>query len=53
MAIKLKKMYSANIDKANGMIIMIEKSIQNLEGAQINKNVYDVLKEGDTVLREL
>ena len=53
MSLKLKKMYKANVDKAMGMVSMIERSMQDLEGAQINSDVYNVLKDGDAMIKEL
>ena len=53
IALKLKKMYNGNIDKANGMIAMIEKTISNLEAAIIDNEVINVLKDGDKVIKEL
>ena len=53
MALKLKKMYEANVEKANGMINILTKSMQDLDGAQINSDVYNVLKEGDNMIKEM
>lgn len=53
MALKLKKIYNAEIDKAQGMVNMLERSIMDLDSTQINSQVYEVLKDGNKMIKEL
>ena len=53
MALKLKKMFDKEIEKANGMQFTLEKAVNDIEEAKLNVNVYEVLKEGDAVLQNI
>ena len=52
-AMKLKKMYEATKDKVCGMVHMLETTIISLEQAQMDVDVYQALKQGDEVLKQV
>ena len=47
------KMYQEQIKVAEGQLEMIETQITQIETAQSQKDVFDVLKEGNNVLKKL
>ena len=52
-AMKIKKMHEQTRNKAIGMIQMLEQTISNLDGAIMDSEVYQALKNGDNVIKEL
>ena len=53
MALKMKKMHDVEIEKAMNIQFTLESTIQKIEESEVNVNVYEVLKEGDRVLKDL
>lgn len=52
-AMKLKKMYEKTKDKIMGMSTMLDTSIMNVEQAKMDVDVYQALKQGDEVLKDV
>ncbi len=53
MLMKKKKMYEAEISKLDGMRLMMEQQKLNMESQMNNKNVFDVMAEGNRAVEEL
>ncbi len=52
-AVKLKKMYEKTKEKMQGAAVTLDKSISGIEQARMDVDVYQALKEGDAVLKEV
>lgn len=53
MLMKKKKMFEAEISKLDGMRLMMEQQKLNMESQMNNKNVFDVMAEGNRAVEEL
>jgi len=53
LALKLKKMYTKQIENANNMIAMLEKTKVDLESSALTEQVYNTLKDGTITMKEL
>ena len=53
LALRLKKMKQAELEKTDGALFMLQEVVQNIETAQMNVNVYEAMKQGDKVLSQL
>ena len=53
MNLKLSKMYTEQINSANGQLEMIENQIMQIETAQSQKDAMTVLKQGNEILKKL
>ena len=53
MLMKKKKMYEGEILKLDGMRLMMEQQKLNMESQMNNKNVFDVMAEGNKAVEEL
>lgn len=52
-ALKMKKLIEGKNDKLDGVLITLEQTLQNLQEAIMNKQVHDVLKQGNAAIKEL
>ena len=52
-ALKLKKMFESTLDKSLGVVQMIERTIIVLEETAFDAGIYEILKDGDKVIKEL
>eukprot|EP00826_Nyctotherus_ovalis_P050456 TRINITY_DN6181_c0_g1_i5.p1 TRINITY_DN6181_c0_g1~~TRINITY_DN6181_c0_g1_i5.p1 ORF type:complete len:247 (-),score=93.73 TRINITY_DN6181_c0_g1_i5:148-789(-) len=52
-ALKMKKLIEGRNDKLDGVLLTLEQTLQNLQEAIINKQVHDVLKQGNAAIKEL
>ena len=52
-ALKMKKLTEAGIDKVDGVIILLEQTLQQLKEAKMTSDVYSVLKKGNEAIKEL
>mmetsp|Transcript_8549 Transcript_8549/g.9696 ORF Transcript_8549/g.9696 Transcript_8549/m.9696 type:complete len:160 (+) Transcript_8549:14-493(+) len=53
MLMKKKKMFEAEISKLDGMRLMMEQQKLNMESQMNNKNVFDVMAEGNKAVEEM
>lgn len=53
MLMKKKKMFEAEISKLDGMRLMMEQQKLNMESQMNNKNVFDVMAEGNRAVEEM
>ena len=51
--LKKKKFVEAEVTKCNGQTIKMQEMIQGIESAQADLEIYEALKEGDAVLKDL
>lgn len=53
LALKLKRLYEATLDKNYGTILMLETAEQNLRGAKQDSEIYKVMKTANDLTAEL
>jgi len=53
LMLKQKKFFEKNIDKAHDADFLLEKTANQIEQAVLDSSVYEVLKKGDDVLKDL
>lgn len=53
IALKRKKLYEGEIGKLEGARMNLEQQLFAVEGASMNKNIFDSLKTGNTVLKQM
>jgi len=53
MLMKKKKMFEAEISKLDGMRLMMEQQKLNMESQMNNKNVFDVMAEGNQAVKQM
>eukprot|EP00826_Nyctotherus_ovalis_P042844 TRINITY_DN4472_c0_g1_i1.p1 TRINITY_DN4472_c0_g1~~TRINITY_DN4472_c0_g1_i1.p1 ORF type:complete len:216 (-),score=106.38 TRINITY_DN4472_c0_g1_i1:112-759(-) len=52
-ALKMKKLIESRNEKLDGMLLTLEQTLNNLQEAVMNKQVHDVLKQGNEAIKEL
>lgn len=53
IALKRKKLYESEIGKLEGARMNLEQQLFAIEGASMNKNIFESLKTGNTVLKQV
>ena len=53
IALKRKKLYESEIGKLEGARMNLEQQLFAIEGASMNKNIFDSLKTGNSVLKQV
>lgn len=53
ICLKRKKMYESEVAKLEGSRMNLEQQLFAIEGASMNKNIFDSLKTGNNVLKEV
>ena len=53
LALKMMKLVESNNDKMDGMLLTLEQTLKSLEKSIMSKQVHDVLKSGNEVIKEL
>ena len=53
LSLKRKKMFEEEIEKNNGMLLVLENQIFTLEGASMNKQLVDSMKLGQSTIKKI
>jgi charged multivesicular body protein 4 len=53
ISLKRKKMFEEEIEKNNGMLLVLENQICTLEGASMNKQLVDAMKLGQSTIKKI
>ena len=53
LSLKRKKMFEEEIEKNNGMLLVLENQIFTLEGASMNKQLVDAMKLGQSTIKKI